>query len=157
MINSRNSKRLKEHSKCLESLEQLPGVGHKTASVVISQGYGKPAFPVDTHIHRLAQRWGLTKGKNVSMTEKHLKELFPEKSWNKEIGERGRSRILEFEVSGFHVDIENLIAAARATSFNNLGKVITMGVESRASIFLSNYISLLPDINIVYSFLTLLI
>ena len=67
----------------LESLEQLPGVGHKTASVVISQGYGKPAFPVDTHIHRLAQRWGLTKGKNVSMTEKHLKELFPEKSWNK--------------------------------------------------------------------------
>ena len=67
----------------LESLEKLPGVGHKTASVVISQGYGKPAFPVDTHIHRLAQRWGLTKGKNVSMTEKHLKELFPEKSWNK--------------------------------------------------------------------------
>ena len=67
----------------LESLEQLPGVGHKTASVVISQGYGKPAFPVDTHIHRLAQRWGLTKGKNVSMTEKHLKALFPEKSWNK--------------------------------------------------------------------------
>ena len=67
----------------LESLEQLPGVGHKTASVVISQGYGKPAFPVDKHIHRMAQRWGLTKGKNVSMTEKHLKELFPEKSWNK--------------------------------------------------------------------------
>ncbi|PPR64400.1 MAG: Endonuclease III [Alphaproteobacteria bacterium MarineAlpha3_Bin7] len=67
----------------LESLEQLPGVGHKTASVVISQGYGKPAFPVDTHIHRLAQRWGLTKGKNVSMTEQNLKELFPEKSWNK--------------------------------------------------------------------------
>ena len=67
----------------LESLEQLPGVGHKTASVVISQGYGKPAFPVDTHIHRLATGWGLTKGKNVSMTEKHLKELFPEKSWNK--------------------------------------------------------------------------
>ena len=67
----------------LECLEQLPGVGHKTASVVIYQGYGKPAFPVDTHIHRLAQRWGLTKGKNVSMTEKHLKELFPEKSWNK--------------------------------------------------------------------------
>ena len=67
----------------LESLEKLPGVGHKTASVVISQGYGIPAFHVDTHIHRLAQRWGLTKGKNVSMTEKHLKELFPEKSWNK--------------------------------------------------------------------------
>ena len=67
----------------LESLEKLPGVGHKTASVVVSQGYGKPAFPVDTHIHRLAQRWGLTKGKNVSMTEKNLKELFPEKFWNK--------------------------------------------------------------------------
>ena len=67
----------------IESLEKLPGVGHKTASVVVSQGYGKPAFPVDTHIHRLAQRWGLTKGKNVSMTEKDLKELFPEKLWNK--------------------------------------------------------------------------
>ena len=67
----------------LESLEKLPGVGHKTASVVVSQGYGKPAFPVDTHIHRLAQRWGLTKGKNVSMTEKNLKGLFPEKFWNK--------------------------------------------------------------------------
>ena len=67
----------------LESLEELPGVGHKTASVVLSQGYGKPAFPVDTHIHRLAQRWGLTNGKNVTMTEKHLKELFPEKLWNK--------------------------------------------------------------------------
>ncbi len=67
----------------LESLEKLPGVGHKTASVVLSQGYGQPTFPVDTHIHRLAQRWGLTKGKNVSMTEKNLKELFPEKLWNK--------------------------------------------------------------------------
>ena len=67
----------------LEALEKLPGVGHKTASVVVSQGYGKPAFPVDTHIHRLAQRWGLTKGINVSITEKNLKELFPEKLWNK--------------------------------------------------------------------------
>ena len=67
----------------LESLEKLPGVGHKTASVVVSQGYGKPAFPVDTHIHRLAQRWGLSRGKNVTMTEKNLKELFPEKLWNK--------------------------------------------------------------------------
>ena len=66
-----------------EDLEQLPGVGHKTASVVMSQGFGKPAFPVDTHIHRLAQRWGLTKGKNVLQTEKDLKTLFPKKNWNR--------------------------------------------------------------------------
>jgi len=66
-----------------EELEKLPGVGHKTASVVISQGFGKPAFPVDTHIHRLAQRWGLTSGKNVEETEKDLKNLFPKKNWNK--------------------------------------------------------------------------
>ena len=64
-------------------LEKLPGVGHKTASVVMSQGFGHPAFPVDTHIHRLAQRWGLTNGKNVVQTEKDLKKLFPEKAWNK--------------------------------------------------------------------------
>ena len=64
-------------------LENLPGVGHKTASVVMSQGFGYPAFPVDTHIHRLAQRWGLTIGKNVKQTEKDLKKLFPEKLWNK--------------------------------------------------------------------------
>ena len=69
--------------KSFEELEKLPGVGHKTASVVMSQGFGKPAFPVDTHIHRLAQRWGLTNGKNVRQTEKDLKRLFPEKSWNK--------------------------------------------------------------------------
>ena len=60
-----------------EALEQLPGVGHKTASVVMSQGFGHPAFPVDTHIHRLAQRWGLTSGKNVVQTEKDLKSIFP--------------------------------------------------------------------------------
>ena len=66
-----------------DELEQLPGVGHKTASVVMSQGFGYPAFPVDTHIHRLAQRWGLTNGKNVVQTEKDLKLLFPEKNWNK--------------------------------------------------------------------------
>ena len=66
-----------------EELENLPGVGHKTASVVMSQGFGKPAFPVDTHIHRLAQRWGLTNGKNVIQTEKDLKKLFPKKYWNK--------------------------------------------------------------------------
>jgi len=66
-----------------EELEKLQGVGHKTASVVMSQGFGVPAFPVDTHIHRLAQRWGLTNGKNVIQTEKDLKKLFPKKSWNK--------------------------------------------------------------------------
>ncbi|MEM9446628.1 MAG: endonuclease III [Verrucomicrobiota bacterium] len=66
-----------------EALEALPGVGHKTASVVMSQAFGYPAFPVDTHIHRLAQRWGLTKGKNVTQTEKDLKRLFPQERWNK--------------------------------------------------------------------------
>jgi endonuclease-3 len=66
-----------------EELEKLPGVGHKTASVVMSQGFGHPAFPVDTHIHRLAQRWGLTNGKNVTQTENDLKKLFPKNSWNK--------------------------------------------------------------------------
>ena len=69
--------------KSFENLEKLPGVGHKTASVVMSQGFGLPAFPVDTHIHRLAQRWGLTNGKNVSQTEEDLKRLFPKNSWNK--------------------------------------------------------------------------
>ena len=66
-----------------DDLEKLPGVGHKTASVVMSQGFGYSAFPVDTHIHRLAQRWGLTNGKNVVQTEEDLKRLFPKKSWNK--------------------------------------------------------------------------
>ena len=66
-----------------EELEKLPGVGHKTASVVISQGFGYPAFAVDTHIHRLAQRWGLTNGRNVVQTEKDLKRIFPKKSWSK--------------------------------------------------------------------------
>ena len=69
--------------KTFEELEKLPGVGHKTASVVMSQGFGYPAFPVDTHIHRLAQRWGLTNGKNVIQTEKDLKRLFHKKFWNK--------------------------------------------------------------------------
>lgn len=67
----------------MEALEGLPGVGHKTASVVMSQAFGVPAFPVDTHIHRLAQRWGLTSGKNVAQTEKDLKRLFPKEKWNK--------------------------------------------------------------------------
>ena len=78
---------LKKHKgkvpKTFEELEKLPGVGHKTASVVMSQGFGFPAFAVDTHIHRLAQRWGLTSGKNVVQTEKDLKRIFPKKTWNK--------------------------------------------------------------------------
>ncbi len=65
------------------ALEALPGVGHKTASVVMSQAFGVPAFPVDTHIHRLAYRWGLTTGKNVEQTERDLKRLFPREAWNK--------------------------------------------------------------------------
>ena len=69
--------------KTFEELEELPGVGHKTASVVMSQAFGIPAFPVDTHIHRLARRWGLSSGKNVVETENDLKALFPESSWNK--------------------------------------------------------------------------
>ena len=69
--------------KTFEELEKLPGVGHKTASVVMSQGFGYPAFAVDTHIHRLAQRWGLTSGKNVTQTEKDLKRIFPKRSWSK--------------------------------------------------------------------------
>ena len=67
----------------IDELEKLPGVGHKTASVVISQGFGHPAFPVDTHIHRLAQRWGLTNGRSVNQTEKDLKRIFPKSNWNK--------------------------------------------------------------------------
>ena len=78
---------LKKHDgkvpKSFVDLENLPGVGHKTASVVMSQGFGIPAFAVDTHIHRLAQRWGLTNGKNVIQTENDLKRLFPEKTWSK--------------------------------------------------------------------------
>lgn len=67
----------------IDALERLPGVGHKTASVVMAQAFGVPAFPVDTHIHRLAQRWGLTSGKSVVQTERDLKRLFPEESWNR--------------------------------------------------------------------------
>ncbi|CAA0123899.1 Endonuclease III [Halioglobus japonicus] len=67
----------------MEALERLPGVGHKTASVVMSQAFGVPAFPVDTHIHRLAQRWGLTRGKSVVQTERDLKRLFPKEYWNR--------------------------------------------------------------------------
>ncbi|MBC9868374.1 MAG: endonuclease III, partial [Opitutae bacterium] len=67
----------------MEDLEALPGVGHKTASVLVSQAFGMPAFPVDTHIHRLAQRWKLTSGKNVVQTERDLKRLFPKSTWNR--------------------------------------------------------------------------
>lgn len=67
----------------LEALERLPGVGHKTASVVMAQAFGEPAFPVDTHIHRLAQRWGLSPGRNVVQTERDLKRLFPREAWNR--------------------------------------------------------------------------
>ena len=82
-----SKKVLEEHNgkvpKTFEELEKLPGVGHKTASVVMSQGFGYPAFAVDTHIHRLAQRWGLTNGKNVLETEKDLKRIFPKNKWSK--------------------------------------------------------------------------
>ena len=72
-----------EIPKEIDLLEELPGVGHKTASVLLSQGFGIPAFPVDTHIHRLAQRWGLTCGKSVIKTEEDLKKIFPRDAWNK--------------------------------------------------------------------------
>ena len=94
-LSPRKSKAISELSKILiekyegdvpntfEQLEELPGVGHKTASVVMSQAFNVPAFPVDTHIHRLMYRWGLTNGKNVVQTEKDAKRLFPKESWNK--------------------------------------------------------------------------
>ncbi|WP_417432734.1 endonuclease III [Kiloniella sp.] len=93
-LSPRKSKAISELSKILidkyngvvpqsmEALEELPGVGHKTAGVVMSQAFGVPSFPVDTHIHRLAQRWGLTNGKNVEQTEKDLKRVFPKDRWN---------------------------------------------------------------------------
>ena len=92
--------------KTFEELEALPGVGHKTASVVMSQGFGYPAFPVDTHIHRLAQRWGLTNGKNVVQPEKDLKRLFSKKFWNKlhlQIIYYGRQYCKARELSLIHI------------------------------------------------------
>ena len=78
---------VREHAgevpRSFQALEALPGVGHKTASVVMAQAFGVPAFPVDTHIHRLAQRWGLSEGNSVSRTETDLKRLFPKKEWNR--------------------------------------------------------------------------
>lgn len=79
IINEHNG----EVPQSFEELEKLPGVGHKTASVVMSQAFGFPAFPVDTHIHRLLTRWGITNGKNVEQTERDAKKLFPEEKWNK--------------------------------------------------------------------------
>ena len=91
-----------------EDLEALPGVGHKTASVVMSQAFGHPAFPVDTHIHRLAQRWKLTDGKNVEKTEADLKKLFPIESWNKlhlQIIFYGREHCTARGCQGIHCEI----------------------------------------------------
>jgi endonuclease-3 len=91
-----------------EELEHLPGVGHKTASVVMSQAFGFPAFPVDTHIHRLAQRWGLTSGRNVVETERDLKKLFPEEHWNAlhlRIIYYGRERCTARQCDGRHCEI----------------------------------------------------
>lgn len=91
-----------------EYLEELPGVGHKTASVVMSQGFGVPAFPVDTHIHRIAQQWQLTNGKNVVQTEKDLKRLFPEESWNKlhlQIIFYGREYCTARQCDGLHCEL----------------------------------------------------
>lgn len=79
IINEHNG----EVPQSFEELEKLPGVGHKTASVVMSQAFGVPAFPVDTHIHRLMTRWGITNGKNVEQTERDAKKIFPEEKWNK--------------------------------------------------------------------------
>lgn len=91
-----------------EDLEHLPGVGHKTAGVVLAQAFGVPAFPVDTHIHRLAQQWGLTNGKNVVQTEKDLKRCFPEDRWNKlhlQIIFFGREYCTARQCNGLHCEL----------------------------------------------------
>ena len=109
--------------KSFEELEKLPGVGHKTASVVMSQGFGQPAFPVDTHIHRLAQRWGLTNGKNVVQTEKDLKRLFPEKYWNKlhlQIIFYGREYCKARECYGIRCKICSTCYPSRKKPFKNI-------------------------------------
>ena len=106
-----------------EELEKLPGVGHKTASVVMSQGFGQAAFPVDTHIHRLAQRWGLTNGKNVVQTENDLKRLFPEKYWNKlhlQIIFYGREYCKARECYGISCKICNTCYPGRKKPFQNI-------------------------------------
>jgi endonuclease-3 len=104
----------------IKALETLPGVGHKTASVVMSQAFGVPAFPVDTHIHRLAQRWGLTSGKNVVQTEKDLKKLFPESSWNAlhlQIIYYGREHCSARGCNGTHCDICQTLYPGRKKPF----------------------------------------
>ena len=109
--------------KSFEELEKLPGVGHKTASVVMSQGFGQSAFPVDTHIHRLAQRWGLTNGKNVVQTEKDLKRLFPEKYWNKlhlQIIFYGREYCKARECYGISCKICSTCYPSRKKPFKNI-------------------------------------
>jgi endonuclease-3 len=109
--------------KSFEELEKLPGVGHKTASVVMSQGFGRPAFPVDTHIHRLAQRWGLTNGKNVVQTERDLKRLFPEKYWNKlhlQIIFYGREYCKARECYGIRCKICNTCYPSRKKPFKHI-------------------------------------
>ena len=109
--------------KSFVELEKLPGVGHKTASVVMSQGFGVSAFPVDTHIHRLAQRWGLTNGKNVVQTEKDLKRLFPEKYWNKlhlQIIFYGRQYCKARECYGMSCKICSTCYPSRKKPFKNI-------------------------------------
>ncbi|MBC7366361.1 MAG: endonuclease III [Undibacterium sp.] len=99
-----------------EELEELPGVGHKTASVVMSQAFGVPAFPVDTHIHRLAQRWQLTNGKNVRQTEIDLKKLFPREHWNAlhlRIIFYGREHCTAFNCDGTVCEICRTVAPGR--------------------------------------------
>ena len=106
----------------LIDLEKLPGVGHKTASVVVSQAFNKPAFPVDTHIHRLAQRWGLTNGKNVKQTEKDLKRLFPIEDWQKlhlQIIFWGREYCQARECWGLECRICNTCYPKRKTKFKH--------------------------------------
>jgi len=103
---------LKEHAgkvpASFDDLEKLPGVGHKTASVVMAQAFNVPAFPVDTHIHRIAQQWELTSGKNVVQTEKDLKHLFPEDAWNKlhlQIIFYGREYCTARQCNGLHCEM----------------------------------------------------
>jgi endonuclease III len=107
----------------MEELEKLPGVGHKTAGVVMAQSFGVPSFPVDTHIHRLAQIWGLTNGKNVQQTERDLKALFPKESWNKlhlQIIFYGREYCQARQCNGIRCDLCQILYPRRknAIEFN---------------------------------------
>lgn len=105
--------------KSFEELEELPGVGHKTASVVMAQSFNVPAFPIDTHIHRLAQRWGLTSGKNVEQTEADLKKIFPKDKWNKlhlQIIFYGREHCTARGCDGLQCDLCSSLNFLRKTS-----------------------------------------